>query len=125
MTLGILNSWGINDVTGYECDTFVSAVHDGALPARFAVGQNHPNPFNPSTTISFAVPENAGQVTLAIFDVSGRLVRTLESGSLGAGTYTREWNGRDDMGRAVGSGTYFYRLAGNEFSEARKMILIQ
>jgi subtilisin-like proprotein convertase family protein len=122
---GILNSWGINDVTGYECDTFVSAVDDGALPSRFAVSQNRPNPFNPSTTISFAVPENAGQVTLAIFDVSGRLVRTLESGSLGAGTYTREWNGRDDMGRAVGSGTYFYRLAGNEFSESRKMILIQ
>ncbi len=123
--VGILNSWGINDITGYQCEDYVSAVDHGVLPTRFAVGQNHPNPFNPSTTINFAVPENAGQVTLAIFDVSGRLVRTLESGSLGAGTYTREWDGRDDMGRAVSSGTYFYRLAGNEFSEARKMILLQ
>lgn len=123
--VGTLNSWGINDITGYQCEDHISAVDDGILPARFAVGQNHPNPFNPSTTISFAVPENAGQVTLTIFDVAGRLVRTLESGSLAAGTYTREWNGRDDMGRAVSSGTYFYRLAGNSFSEARKMILLQ
>ena len=123
--VGVLNSWGISDVTGYQCEDILSAVEDGIVPTRFAMAQNHPNPFNPSTTISFAVPENAGLVTLAIFDVSGRLVRTLESGSLGAGTYTREWNGRDNLGRAVSSGTYFYRLAGNSFSEARKMILIQ
>ena len=123
--LGTLVSWGINDVSGWDCDDIASAVGDGALPTRFAVAQNHPNPFNPSTSISFAVPENAGVVNLAIFDVSGRLVRTLESGSLAAGTYTRVWNGRDAQGRAVSSGTYFYRLAGNDFSESKKMILIQ
>ncbi len=122
---GTLVSWGINDVTGFECEDIVSAVGDGLVPTRFAVSQNHPNPFNPSTTISFAVPENAGQVTLAIFDVSGRMVRTLESGSLSAGSYSRQWNGRDAQGRAVSSGTYFYRLSGDGFSEAKKMILVQ
>ena len=95
------------------------------LPTRFAVAQNHPNPFNPSTTISFAVPENAGLVSLAIFDVSGRLVRELESSSLPAGTYSRVWNGRDAQNRVVSSGIYFYRLSGNDFSEAKKMILVQ
>jgi len=122
---GTLVSWGINDVSGYDCEDAVSAVEDGVMPTRFSVAQNHPNPFNPSTTISFAVPEGAGVVTLAIYDVSGRLVRTLESGSLAAGNYSRVWNGRDAQDRTVGSGTYFYRLSGNNFSEARKMILIQ
>jgi len=123
--LGTLVSWGINDVTGFECEDYVSAVGDDILPTRFAIGGNHPNPFNPATTISFSVPENAGQVTLTIFDVSGRLVRTLESSSLSAGNYSRQWNGRDTQGRAVSSGAYFYRLSGNGFSEARKMILVQ
>jgi subtilisin-like proprotein convertase family protein len=122
---GTLVSWGVNDVTGFECEDFVSAVGDDNLPTQFAIGGNHPNPFNPSTTISFAVPENAGQVSLTIFDVSGRLVRTLESSSLSAGNYSREWNGRDTQGRAVSSGAYFYRLTGNGFTEARKMILVQ
>ena len=122
---GTLNSWGIHDVTGYDCESTVSAVGGGHLPTRFAVRQNHPNPFNPATTINFSVPQDAGQVTLAIFDISGRLVRTLESGSLSAGHYQRQWNGRDAQGRAVGSGTYFYRLSGRGFSEAKKMILVQ
>jgi flagellar hook assembly protein FlgD len=77
------------------------------------------------TTISFAVPENAGPVTLAVYDISGRLVRTLESGSLAAGQYSRVWDGRDASGRSVSSGTYFYRLSGRGFSEARKMVLMK
>ena len=123
--VGTLVSWGINDVSGYECDDVVSAVGGEEPPRRFAVNQNHPNPFNPSTTIEFAVPADAGRVTLAVFDVSGRLVRTLESGDLAPGAYTRQWNGRDARGRAVSSGTYFYRLSGKGFSEAKKMILVQ
>ena len=106
--------------------TSTSAVEGDILPTRFAVAQNHPNPFNPSTTISFAVPENAGQVSLAIFDVSGRLVRTLESSSLPAGTYTRDWNGRDDPDRV---GQFRHLLLSSvgelDFSEAKKMILLQ
>ncbi len=123
--VGTLNSWGINDVSGYTCDDAVSPVSETPVPISFAVKQNHPNPFNPSTTISFDVPEDAGVVTLAIYDISGRLVKILESSALLANSYQRVWNGRDSMGRSVGSGVYFYRLEGKGFSEARKMIMIQ
>ncbi len=122
---GTLNSWGINDVSGYNCDDSVSPVPDALVPSSFAVKQNHPNPFNPSTTISFDVPEDAGVVTLAIYDISGRLVKTLESSSLAASSYQRVWNGRDAAGRNVSSGIYFYRLDGKGFSEAKKMIMMK
>lgn len=122
---GTLESWGINQIGGYECEDATSPVGDSAMPTRFSVWQNHPNPFNPMTTIEFAVPENAGVVNLAIYDISGRLVRSLESGSLSAGHYSRVWDGRDSAGRSVSSGTYFYRLSGRGFNEARKMILMK
>lgn len=122
---GVLESWGISDIGGHECEEVASPVGDEVAQARFAMLQNRPNPFNPSTTIEFAVPENAGPVTLAVYDVSGRLVRTLASGSLAAGSHQRVWDGRDTAGRTVGSGAYFYRLSGPGFSEARKMILMK
>ena len=123
--IGTIESWGINDVSGYECEDVASAVGDEAVPTRFTVFQNHPNPFNPMTTISFSVPENAGVVSLAIYDVSGRLVRHLENSQLSAGQYSRVWDGRDATGRTVSSGAYFYRLSGQGFSEAKKMILMK
>lgn len=122
---GTLERWGLNDVAGYECEDVVSAVEDEMVPVRFAMSQNHPNPFNPMTTISFAVPENAGVVQLAVYDISGRLVRHLESSSLAAGNYQRVWDGKDLSGRTVSSGTYFYRLSGRGFTEAKKMILMK
>ncbi len=122
---GTLERWGINDIGGHECEDPASPVDDSTLPVRFSVWQNHPNPFNPVTTINFAVPENAGTVNLSIYDVSGRLVRTLENSFLAAGRYSRVWDGRDRAGRLASSGTYFYRLSGRGFSEARKMVLMK
>jgi flagellar hook assembly protein FlgD len=77
------------------------------------------------TKISFAVPADAGLVSLEIFDVRGLKVRTLERSNLGAGSYTRVWNGRDDAGAAVSSGVYFYRLTGKNFSQTNKMVILQ
>jgi YVTN family beta-propeller protein len=71
--------------------------------------QNAPNPFNPSTVIAYEVGR-AGKVSLHIFDVSGRMVRTLVDRHLGAGAHTVRWDGRDDQGTAVASGRYYYRL---------------
>ena len=75
------------------------------------LGANYPNPFNPSTKFSFALDRDA-QVSLAVFDLRGHLVRTVVEGRLAAGDYSNAyaWDGRDDQGRAVTSGTYFYRL---------------
>lgn len=91
------------------------------LPLDFSLMQNHPNPFNPTTTIQFALPEQT-QVTLTIFDVSGRKVRTLVNESRAANRHSVVWDGRDDRGQMVGSGVYFYKLDAGSFTQTRKMM---
>jgi len=86
---------------------------------------NYPNPFNPQTTIAFELP-NEQAVSLRIFDVSGRLVRELVDGEIYAqGRSEVTWNGRDDDGRQVAAGVYFYRLDAGEFSESKPMALVK
>ena len=92
------------------------------MPAEFDLDQNFPNPFNPTTTITFAVPK-AGDVTLAIYNLRGRLVRTLAEGPLAAGRHKIVWDGNDSRGQRVASGIYVYRLETNEFAESKKLIL--
>ncbi len=76
---------------------------------RFSLAQNHPNPFNPTTTIRFSVPD-AGRVRLAVYNVAGQLVRTLIDEWLSVGEHAAIWDGRDELGRSVASGVYLYRL---------------
>ena len=121
---GMLNFWALYDITDVDCEFDPLSTPD-LLPTTFALGQNAPNPFNPATTIAFEVPADAGLVTLSIFDVSGRKVRTLEQGNLAPGRYSRTWQGRDDSGRHISSGVYFYKLTGNGFTETRKMVVVQ
>ncbi len=91
----------------------------------FVLGQNTPNPFNPATTISYRVPAGGGHVALRVYDVSGRHVTTLVDGFESAGRRTITWHGEDDTGQPVASGIYFYRLDAPEFSQVKKMILIE
>ncbi len=91
----------------------------------FSLYQNMPNPFNPSTSIRYDVPAGVGAVSLRIYDVSGRLVRTLVDGPQAMGQKTAVWNGEDDRGRSVVSGVYFYRLEAPGYKKTLKMILIQ
>lgn len=95
------------------------------VPAATAVFQNHPNPFNPITTITFDVA-SPGDVTVRIFDVTGRLVRTLTDGFRPAGRYHEVWNGLDDRGNGVHSGIYFYRMTAPGYkSPTKKMLLLK
>ena len=89
-----------------------------------ALQQNFPNPFNPSTSIKYRISENA-DVTLAIYDVSGRLVQTLERGTRTPGQYEARWDGRDTAGNAVASGLYFYRLEAGRFAQTKRMVLLR
>jgi hypothetical protein len=102
----------------------VTAVNDdaGALPKATIIAAIYPNPFNPRTTIEFELAE-AGQIELAIYDVSGRLVRAMDSSSRSAGRYQATWDGQDDAGRAVPSGTYFCRLNTAQGSQTKKLTL--
>ncbi len=81
----------------------------GDMPTVLTHRGNHPNPFNPRTTVSFALPER-GRVQVTVHDAAGRLVRVLADAELGAGIHDRVWNGDDARGRAMPSGTYFSRV---------------
>jgi hypothetical protein len=97
---------------------------DVDLPEIFSLGANYPNPFNPATTIRFALPE--GQpVRLTIYGIDGRLVATLVNGDFPAGNHEVTWHGRDTAGRMVASGTYMYRIDAGPYSAVRKMTLMK
>jgi hypothetical protein len=96
---------------------------DGSGPAM-AVLTNYPNPFNPATTIKYVI-SSAQTISLAIYDVRGRLVRSLESGVRTSGPHTSLWNGRDDAGQAVASGVYYVRLAGENEMLTRKIVMLK
>lgn len=100
----------------------ISAVGDTPIPFRLST--NYPNPFNPATSISYHL-ERTAQVALSIFDVSGRLVRLLDSGIREAGDHMKSWDGRNDSGNAVPSGTYFYSLEAGGAQETKKMTLVR
>ena len=96
----------------------------GQMPAPAILAQNWPNPFNPSTSISFELRQ-PGQARLEIFDLRGRLVTTLLDKELGTGTYIEDWDGTDANGAPVASGVYFYRLSAGGTSVSRKMLLLK
>ncbi len=109
------SGWGCEGVTGVD-----------ALPIPNRLwAMNHPNPFNPSTEIRFIIPE-AAQVTLRIYDSSGRLVRTLlDAARRLAGELSASWDGRDDSAQPLPSGVYLYEVTAGNYSAAGKMTLLK
>lgn len=105
---------GVPDVTGV----------DEITPLRFALAQNYPNPFNPSTTIEFNIP-NASFVSLKVYDAAGKEIRTLVNTNKSAGLNTVVWNGKNNSGRSVASGMFFYRLSAGKNVAVNKMILLK
>ncbi len=97
------------------------------LPRAFSLQQNHPNPFNPSTTINYQIPDDVGSVrfSMNVYDLRGRMVRVLDQGMKAAGTYSVFWDGTDSNGRQVSSGVYFYRFVSSEYNATRKMIMLK
>ncbi len=116
-------SWN-NDVFALEN---LSGTATSARPlahARHELHQNHPNPFNPSTLISFELARR-DDVTLSVFDVRGAHVRSLVRETRAAGIHNIAWDGRDDAGRRVASGVYLYRLSSPGFNQTRKLVVIK
>lgn len=108
-------NWLNPDLTGVPGDP---------APVALRLEQNLPNPFNPKTTIRFALP-TAGDATLTVFDASGRRVATLLDGPQAAGPQEVVWGGKDDAGNAVPTGIYFYRLQHASGEQTRKMLLLK
>ena len=94
------------------------------VPDDYYLYPNFPNPFNPSTTIEYAIPVDA-DVRVSIFDVLGREVRILEAARKPAGTYRVVWDGRDRDGRSVSSGIYFYTLIAGHVELSHKLVLVR
>ncbi len=109
---------------GEDGTTSVEQQKGTSIPKEFELSQNYPNPFNPSTTISFGLPVNS-HTTLKVYDLLGREVVTLFEGELNEGHHSIIWNGENNYGMQVGSGTYIYRIVAGEKIFTRKMMLLK
>lgn len=102
----------------------VSSVQGGTVPTRTALLGAVPNPFNPSTKLSFEMAA-AGHARLKVYDTAGRLVVTLVDGHHDAGNHHVIWEGRDAAGRMASAGVYLYRLEAGGYVETRRMTLVK
>lgn len=125
-TVDVLRSVAADQLlTIAEGQTIVTGLGDDPLPSSgFSLNQNYPNPFNPSTRIRFSLFAS-GVADLQVFDLRGRLVKTLLRGNLNPGDHEISWDGRDDEGRPASGGIYFYRLKFSGRELTRKMLLIK
>ncbi|HWA06745.1 MAG TPA: T9SS type A sorting domain-containing protein [Ignavibacteria bacterium] len=89
------------------------------IPGQFSLGQNYPNPFNPTTSIKFDV-SRSGNINISVYDISGRKIEDMVSGSYNPGTYEVKWDASK-----YSSGVYFYTLVTNEFTETKRMLMIK
>jgi hypothetical protein len=106
-----------NTVTSFDTEVETPAPH-------LSLEQNHPNPFNPSTTIPFVI-DKEGNVSLVIYDIAGTRVRTLVNRAMRPGSYKESWDGRNANGNAVASGVYFYRLTAGHRTLTMKALLLK
>jgi hypothetical protein len=109
---------GIDAITNIEIGSLKP------MPKDYALGQNVPNPFNPSTTIEYRLPE-AGDVQLVIYNLLGQEVRTLVRESMDAGFHSVVWDGTDEFGKQVASGIYIYRMSVADFTQVQRMMLLK
>ncbi|MCF8259785.1 MAG: T9SS type A sorting domain-containing protein [Melioribacteraceae bacterium] len=115
------SDWGhfrVSSVTG------LGEEESASLPTEFALKQNYPNPFNPTTSIEYRLAES-GFVSMKIYDMLGNEIRTLVADNKEAGRYNVVWNGRDNSGIQVTSGTYIYRIVAGKQTSTMKMLLIK
>jgi subtilisin-like proprotein convertase family protein len=117
---GVLNQWCLE--IGYAPST--SGAEDRDLPKQLVLESNYPNPFNPTTTIAFGLPKTT-EVQLRVYDLSGRLVKTLADETMPAGQHQVIWTGRDETGRRAASGMYFYRLVAEGQVLVGKMLMLK
>lgn len=93
-------------------------------PISFKLNQNHPNPFNPSTTIHYTLPKES-DVHLQIYNMLGQQINQLISSTQSSGTHSIQWNGKDQQGNQVPAGIYFYQLQAGDFVQTKKMVLMK
>jgi hypothetical protein len=117
--------WYLDDI--YVTTNVPTGVDPGDLPSLERITRlepAYPNPFNPMTSIPFEIASK-GRVSIGIFDVAGRRIRTLLAGTVDAGRHAAHWDGTDNLGRPVASGVYFVRLESGAYSATSRLVLIR
>jgi hypothetical protein len=107
-------AWGVGPISD----------SDIVFAQKTVLGENYPNPFNPTTTIAFDIAV-AGNVSIEVFNIRGQKITTLVNDEFTAGPHTVNWDGVDSYGRSVSSGIYFYKMTTEDFTATRKMILMK
>jgi len=102
---------------------YLSTISEG-IPTEFALHENYPNPFNPTTTLRFDLPE-LSDMTLTIYNMLGQKVRTFDYHNTSAGYHSVTWDATNDFGQQVGAGVYLYQLQAKDFVKTRKMVLLK
>ena len=117
------------NVTGDDRVLFVNryeylSTEGEGVPVEFALHENYPNPFNPTTTLRFDLPE-VSDITLTIYNMLGQKVRTFDYQNTSAGYHSVTWDATNDLGQQVGAGVYLYQLQTKDFVKTRKMVLLK
>jgi len=112
----------IGDQETANCSSM--SIIEATLPTTYTLHQNYPNPFNPITSLRYDLPEQA-QVTLTIYDLTGRKVTQLVNTNQDAGYRSVQWNATDMHGKPVSAGVYLYQIRAGEFVQTRKMVLLK
>ena len=115
----------VGAVTSFEILPMVTSLELAAGPPAFALHPNYPNPFNSRTHLSFSLPEDQPSVELAVYDLLGQKLAVLVSGARESGFHSVEWDGRDDEGRLLASGSYLYRLRAGPYEGVGKLLLLR
>ena len=123
-TLVLTTPSGYNVELPAAATALLTIADKNVSPKAFNLKQNYPNPFNPSTSINFEIFESSN-VSLNVYDLSGRLVKNLLSGNLNSGAYSIEWNGKNINGISTAAGVYFYSISSEEGTIIKKMSLIK
>jgi PKD repeat protein len=126
VTLSVKDNSNATAITtqNVQITNLVGIASEIAIPEKFELSQNFPNPFNPMTTIRYALPEKAN-VRLTIYNMLGKEVRTLVNEFEEAGYKSVIWDGLDQYGRSLSTGVYIYRIQAGDFTQTRKMVFMK
>ena len=128
ITRNELPMWGTfqgnNQRTGNQSANQLNHISESLVPSNYLLYQNYPNPFNPTTQIRYDLPEDA-LVSISIYDVMGRMIKSLSNTNQAAGYHYIKWDATNDMGEAVSAGMYIYTIQAGEYRSTKKMVLLK
>ena len=114
----------VSDIGEFVLQNTSLSIDGEMIPEVFALHQNYPNPFNPTTQIRFDLPKDS-YVSIDIYDLMGRKIKSLVNKNQAAGYRSVHWNATNDLGQSVSAGMYIYTIQAGEFRQNRKMVLLK